>query len=333
MSTPERPRSLADLDSGDTPVCGLKAANLGSLIRGGFPVPPGFALTIDAYGTFLDASGAADAVRGHLESFSADPDVAGDLGAFDDLAERLTAAVEGRSMPPDLAAAVGAAYDDLCGGTGEDLPVAVRSSGPASHPGQFRTDLDIRGTAAVLDAVVRVWASTFCAGALVARARGGLPLERDPIGAAVQRMVHARASGVMFTLDPHTGDRSRVVIEAVPGTGERLVGGEVTPDRWAVDRVIGEITERTPASPGAFCLSDEEVVALAKLGVQVERHFGSPQDIEWALGPGARVEDALVVLQSRPEQTWSRSAPESKLDLAGRSWGDLACEHFTRREE
>lgn len=334
MSTPDRPRRLRELGAGDASVVGLKAANLGSLIDGGFRVPDGFAIGVESYGAFLAASGAGDAVRSCLGPFSADPREARDLEAFDGLASRLTAEVEGREIPPGQAAVVGAAYGELCRGTArDDLPVAVRSSGPASHPGQFLTVLDVRGRGAVLDAIRRVWASTFCAAALVERARSERPLDRDPIGVVVQRMVDARASGVMFTLDPRTGDRSRVVIEGVSGTGERLVGGEVTPDRWAVDKVIGEITERTPAGPGAACLDEAEVLALARLGARVERHFGAPQDIEWALDSAPSSGDGLVVLQSRPERSAARAGAARRLDVSGRSWGDLIRERFSDTNE
>jgi pyruvate,water dikinase len=173
---------------------------------------------------------------------------------------------------------------------------------------------------------VRCWGSLFTAQAIAYRAHRGLPLEDLAMGVVVQWMVPAEAAGVMLTLDPVNGDRSAVAIEAAYGLGAAVVGGEVTPDRFCVDKVTLEIRSRAvgskhvayrfaPAVAGVrlepvppeqrarACLSDDEVIELATLGKRMEQRMGWPQDVEWAIGGAGR---QLYVLQSRPETVWSR---------------------------
>jgi pyruvate, water dikinase len=211
-----------------------------------------------------------------------------------------------------------------------DPPVAVRSSGQsedgqdASFAGQFDTYLSITGQDAVLDAVRRVWASSLASRTLSYRKERDLGQEFTPMCVGVQLMVDARSAGVMFTLDPRTGDRSRIVIESSWGLGEAVVGGEVRPDRFSVNKVTGTMTMEElgtkevehrfdPATGGvverpvearrrsARSLTDEEVHELVRLGKQIERLRGAPQDIEWAIDPAGN----LFLLQVRPETVWS----------------------------
>lgn len=149
------------------------------------------------------------------------------------------------------------------------------------------------------------------------------------MGVVVQMMVPAEAAGVMITIDPVSGDRSQISIEASYGLGLGVVGGEITPDRYEVDKVTLELRSRTimpkqaayrfdaeagevrfvdvpPELWGAPCLSDEEVVAIAELGKRVERALGGPQDVEWAIGPGPSGKREVFLLQARPETVWSR---------------------------
>jgi len=189
----------------------------------------------------------------------------------------------------------------LCERTGvEDVPVATRSAGPASHPGQYESFLNVWGRNGVMENVIKVWSSTFNTRSLIARARKELPLESDPIGVAVLAMVDADAAGVMFTAEPTTADATRMIIEGSHGLGEIVVSGAVIPDNWTVDASTFAISDRRIASGGPGCLSDEEVIEIAKIGKLVEAHFGKPQDIEWAVDRDAPV-DPVFILQTRPE--------------------------------
>ncbi|OFV83131.1 MAG: hypothetical protein A2W26_11680 [Acidobacteria bacterium RBG_16_64_8] len=148
--------------------------------------------------------------------------------------------------------------------------------------------------------MVKVWSSTFNTRSLVARARKGLPLESDPIGVAVLKMVNAEAAGVMFTAEPTTADATKMIIEGSRGLGEIVVSGAVIPDNWTVDAKEFAIVDRGVAAGGEdACLSDEEVVELARVGKLIEAHFGKPQDIEWAID--RKAPSSVFILQARPE--------------------------------
>jgi pyruvate,water dikinase len=235
-------------------------------------------------------------------------------------------------LPGDMGAAIVAGY----GALGAGVPVAVRSSATgedaadASFAGLQDTFLWVRGAEEVLDRVRRCWASLYSVESVTYRLRRGLG--EGAMGVVIQRMVDARCSGVAFTRSPTTGDRSVITVEASWGLGSAVVSGEVTPDTWVVNRVTGEILRRgvssklrrhrpDPAGLGVVdeevpadlrevpCLSDEEVRALAGVARRVERHHGSPQDIEWAMAREVAGPAGLLLLQSRPETVWSRQAP------------------------
>ena len=269
-------RRLDENSAADGDVAGGKGANLAELVAGGFPVPDGFVLTTTAYEIAARAAGIDPR----------DPAAA---------AESLRAA----AVPDEVAAQVLAAYAGLGGG-----PVAVRSSATAedlpaaSFAGQQDTYLNVRGEAALLEAVRRCWASLWNERAVAYRRAHGVDDGGVRLAVVVQRMVDAVAAGVLFTADPLTGRRRLAAIDAVAGLGERLVAGAVDPDHYAVDAVAREVVERRPAGSEPV-LSDDELVAMAELGERVELHFGSPQDIEFALDDGRRP----WLVQSRPITT------------------------------
>jgi pyruvate, water dikinase len=303
----------------DRSVAGGKGASLAELHRAGLPVPPGFVVTVRAFDRAVRVADPANA---------SGPVVAA-LSATDPAAiERATAAtrrqITSTPVPADLAAAVTAAYLSL----GADAPVAVRSSAvgedaaEASFAGLQDTYLWVRGVDAVLERVRQCWASLYNTAAVSYRLRQHVS-ERAAMAVVVQRMVDPRSAGVMFTRSPTTGDRSVIAIEGSWGLGSVLVSGEVTPDSFVVSKVTGEIVRRTVAAkarihrqaPGGSgtisedvaaelrerpCLDDDEIRSLARLGTEVERHYGTPQDIEWAV-----TGEDIVLLQSRAETVWS----------------------------
>jgi pyruvate, water dikinase len=306
-----------ELRIADVPRVGGKCASLGELISAGFPVPPGFAVSTRAF----------DEVVGPLAR--ADP------GSLRDQ-------VRGTDLPEEIASAIRDAYSALAERVGvEDPPVAVRSSAVAedSAEGSFAglqdTYLWVSGADAVLDAVRRCWASYFNAEALAYREKTGA--EAEGMAVAVQYMVDARAAGVMFTLNPVSGDQSTIAIDAAWGLGEGVVSGEVTPDSYLYSKVtrklvkseVGDKAKECLADPEAggtrmaevdderrtrLCLEEEQVAALAELADRALKHYGAHQDLEWAIdGDGE-----LFLLQSRPETVWSRKERDRVADPKAR---------------
>lgn len=313
-----------DVGIADRPRVGGKGGSLGELTRAGIDVPPGFVVATPAFERFLQALEAAEPIRPGVEAL--DPD---DLSTVSAHCAKVRARLETTPFPGDLDAEITAALGELWGGT-PDAPVAVRSSATtedseeASFAGLQDTYLWVIGKDAVLDAVRRCWASLYSTESVCYRRKHGLPEAGVAMAVVVQRMVDARTAGVMFTRSPTTGDRSVVTIEGAWGLGSSVVGGEVTPDRWVVGKITGEIPVRDisdkhvqhrPLAGGGVqevetpeaerkqaCLSDPELQALKDIGRKVERHYGRPQDIEWAVD---RVSGKILLLQSRPETVWS----------------------------
>ena len=322
---------LEECNASSTADVGGKCAGLGELLAAGFPVPPGFAITTRAHRAFLAENRLVEHISRALASL--DPEDVASLEQASEAVGELTAAAV---FPPAVAEAVHDAYSLLARRCGEDgVPVAVRSSAvaedlaTASFAGQLQTYLWVRGPEEVLRHTRRCWASFYRASALGYRKRMGLADEEALMSVGVQRIVDARAAGVLFTLNPTNGDRSKVVIEASWGLGEAVVQGEVNPDRYVVDKVTLDVIERSisgkeieyrfdPAAGKVVaaaiegerrsraCLTDDDVIALAEVGKRIERHYGSPQDVEWALEGESSGSGALYVLQSRPETVWSR---------------------------
>ena len=305
---------------------GGKAIGLGSLINEGLQVPPGFVVTTDAYDASVVWPGLSSEVARILDG-------ADTVHAQHDASEQIRALFERVEMSDEVSTEIALAYRGLGGGA--PIPVAVRSSATAedladaSFAGQQETYLWIRGEDAVVRAVMRCWGSLFTPQAIAYRAHFNVPTKGLAMAVVVQRMVPAVAAGVMITLDPVNGDRSQVTIESSVGLGLAVVGGEVTPDRFAVDKVTWDVRSRTigdkaicyrfderigevicadvaPDDRAAPSLTDDEVVTLARIGRDVERRRGGPQDLEWAIGPGPNGARELFLLQMRPETVWSQ---------------------------
>jgi pyruvate, water dikinase len=334
-------------DARDTAVVGGKGASLGELARAGLAVPPGFVVTVDAFAAAMAAIDRSGALRAELSALDA-----ADRTRIAASAARLRALVTAAPLPDDVYAAIAIAYAKLgTGGSATEIlintDVAVRSSATvedsagASFAGLQDTYLGVVGIPSVHDHVCRCWASLYNDESVAYRRRLRLPEAGVSMAVVVQRMVAPRAAGVMFTRSPVTGDRSVVAIEATWGLGSALVSGDVTPDSFIISKVTGEITTRRVATkikihsyrsngPGvtvsdapsslrdAASLTDDEIRALAAIGRQVEAHYGTPQDIEWALldddgadaggtADTASAADRIVLLQSRPETVWAAS--------------------------
>ncbi|WP_017592845.1 PEP/pyruvate-binding domain-containing protein [Nocardiopsis potens] len=303
---------LGDIAPDALGLAGGKAVNLGILIRAGLPVPPGYCLTTAAYRRAVGS--ALDGVIAELAAVAP-----ADTAALAEAARRARELVLAAPVPEEAARAVREREGEDGG------PVAVRSSATAedlpqaSFAGQQDTFLGVAGAPEVLEAVRRCWASLWTDRAVAYRAANGIDHASVLLAVVVQRMVPAEAAGVMFTADPVAGTRNRAVIEAAPGLGEAVVSGAVDPDRFTVDLSTGRILQRRPGArpapegPGqtgagagggsgrgpALCLADGQVRALARLGERVERLYGAPQDIEWAIGP----DGAPQLVQARPITT------------------------------
>ena len=295
---------------------GGKAANLGELARASLPVPAGFCLTTRAY---LDATASPALADVHRALAATSPD---DLAGLASLAAKARALVLDADVPAGIDAAVRAAY----AGLGADAAVAVRSSATAedlpfaSFAGQQDTFLNVVGADAVLAAVRRCWASLWTDRAVTYRAVQGIEASAVSLAVVVQRMVDAAVAGVLFTANPVTGRRHEAVIDASPGLGEAVVSGAVNPDHFVLDSATGRILERRLGDKGMLIrplpgggtervaqpdagltpsLDDAQLAALERLGRRAEVHFGSPQDLEWAIGQ----DGAVWLTQSRPITT------------------------------
>jgi pyruvate,water dikinase len=320
---------FADLGMGDVAIAGGKGASLGELLRAGVRVPDGFVVTTSAFRDALARLDPGGALGSQLATL--DPDDGAGIAA---VSAQLRELIRSAPLPGELAEAVSTGYRSLCADTSErDLPVAVRSSATgedsaeASYAGLQDTYLWVRGGADVLEQIRHCWASLYSVEAVTYRLRRGLHEAAAPaMATVVQRMLDARSSGVMFTRSPLTGDRSVVCIDASWGLGSAVVGGDVTPDSFVASKVTGEVTKRTVATKAVWhqpdesgsgvrqspvpeqlrdrpSVSDAEIAELVTIARTVEAHYGSPQDIEWAISESAPADANVFLLQSRPETT------------------------------
>jgi pyruvate,water dikinase len=326
---------------------GGKVARLAGMAQAGLPVPPGFAVCASAWRAFL----AGDLERRTGEILAA---VGTGAAALADASRRLGELVSAEPFPAALEDDVRARYAALGERLGaSDPPVAVRSSATLedaateSFAGQYETYLWIRGADAVIRAIRGCWAGLFSATGLAYAAHSGIDVLNSAMAVAVQSMVQSRCSGVMFTLDPATGDPSVVAIEGSWGLGSAVVGGEVTPDGFVVAKPGMRIRERhvhakevrhVPDPDGggvrvepvpaelreAACLNDDEVLELARLGRAVERLYGGPQDIEWGLDERLGFPENVFLLQARPETVWRRRRSDPVLDPGTGALGWIA---------
>lgn len=327
---------------------GGKAASLGRLVQAGFPVPTGFTVTTAAQAAFYAAHGLAAAIRDLLKGLDYDSPT-----QLDAATAAIRELIESRPLPEALVAEIAGAYATL----GADCYVAVRSSGTAedlaeaSFAGLHDTYLDIHGSAAVVDAVRRCWASMWTARATAYRERAHFDHAAAEIAVVIQRMVPSEVAGVMFTANPRNARTDEIVLNASWGLGEGIVSGILTPDEFVLARDTLQIKQRVtgakevqvlraPSGVGTvqvpvsqaqsevLCLSDAKARELAALGRKVTDFYeGIPQDIEWALAGGA-----FHLLQSRPvtgaEFTWDEDVdawhptPEKEDTVWTHTWAE-----------
>lgn len=323
----------------DIPSVGGKNANLGEMTYTGIPVPPGFAITAYAYKKFIEETGIAKKIYEIIDKTVKDKN---DPAQYEVASKKIRELIESTTMPKDIENAIKHAYEEMNKKLDtKETFVAVRSSATAedladaSFAGQQETFLNIRGVKGVLQNTVKCWSSLFTPRAIFYRNEKGFAHEKVFISVGVQKMVNSRAAGVMFTMNPVTGDLSQIVIEGNYGLGEAVVSGSVTPDDFVVDRQSMKIIERRLAKKSVQyirdlktghtvheevpaemqelpCVTDEEVLRLAELAKRIEKHYGKPQDIEWAIDRDIpTAPQNTFIVQSRPETVWSQKPAET----------------------
>jgi pyruvate,water dikinase len=324
---------LAELRRGHNTSFGGKSSTLGELIAAEIPVPPGFAVSTEAFRAFVAEAGLDGKIAAEMSHISP-----GDVDSVGAASHAISEAMRFAPVPDGVRDEVARRYAELEKEAGvAEPPVAVRSSAlgedsqEATFAGQQETYLWVRGADHVCDAVRDCWVSLYSPPAMTYRARLGNAAEEPAMGVAVQQMVDAEVSGVMFTCNPVTGDPSMVAVNASWGLGLAVVGGEVTPDDYLVSKVTREVVrehvhhkdvEYVPDAAGRgavrvdvpeerreiACLDASALEALMELAGRVERYFGEHQDIEWVIARGGDLPTSLFVVQSRPVTARPRPA-------------------------
>jgi len=338
-----------ELRKEDIPIAGGKGANLGEMYNLKLPIPPGFAVTAQAYKDFLDQTKIGNQMVALLQNLDVN-----DAKQLQEAADKVQKVMLDAKMPADIERDIKESYDmlnvdvdvykammksgnalNIVKGGREKPFVAVRSSATAedlpsaSFAGQQATFLNVRGSDDVVKAVQKCWASLYTARAIYYRTKNNFPHEKVLISAIVQRMVNSDAAGVMFSINPSTNNTDEIMIEGAFGLGESVVGGEVTPDTYIIDKKTLKIKSKKIAAQswGYFRdeqrggsvkrnltaekgkkqkLTDDEIHKLAEYAVRIENHYGSAQDMEWAL-EGVR----MFIVQSRSVTTLLKKREEN----------------------
>lgn len=327
-----------DCNKDSIDLVGGKCSSLGELINAGVRVPPGFALTTHGFRQFMGDAGIQSAVTTLLDGLDHE-----DMDKLEDASRVIREMIESCPISVELEDLIAESYRKLsvrC--CVPATPVAVRSSATAedlpgaSFAGQQDTYLWIRGIDDVMHHVRRCISSLYTGRAIAYRIKMGFPHEQVAISVGIQKMANSFSAGVMFTIHPTNGDRSVIVIDSNYGFGESVVSGEVTPDHFVVNKVALDIMERT-ISTKEICYTvdlkaqksiataipaerqnvqsiiDDEVTELAWMGKKIEKHYGRPMDIEWAIDKDLPAGGNIFILQARPETIWSnrQQAPVS----------------------
>ena len=324
----------------DIPVVGGKNASLGEMIEAGLPVPPGFAITAYSYEKFIEETRLVEKIYKVINDVIIDKD---DPQLYDVASKKIRELIEKTPVPKEIEIAIKSAYKELNKRLKlKETFVAVRSSATAedlpdaSFAGQQETFLNIRGTEDLMDKVRKCWSSLFTPRAIFYRNEKGFAHEKVFISVGVQKMVNSRAAGVMFTINPTTGVADEIMIEGNYGLGETVVSGAVNPDNYIIDKKTLSIRERRISKKTVMyvrdpktgstihsdipedkqkvpCVSDEEVLKLAELAGRIERHYGKPMDIEWAIDQDLPFPGNMFIVQARPETVWSSKSVEQNV--------------------
>lgn len=343
-----------DVDKTLLPQVGGKNASLGEMIKAGIRVPSGFAVTTFSYLNFITEAGIKDQIFTILSDLNPD-----DIECLNNKSAQVQDLIHRAHMPAPIRAAIEEGYLGLCREYSADrIPVAVRSSATAedlpsaSFAGQQETYLWVQGADQVTEKVQRCWASLFTPRAISYRVKNQFSHEKVLISVGVQKMVNSKAAGVMFTLNPTDGDLSKSVIEGSWGLGETVVSGSVNPDKFVVDKVVMDTTEKTistkhiecrfdplkgtvenmdvdPELQCACCLEDRDVKELVRIGKTIEAHYGTPMDIEWAIDKDLVFPENVFIVQARPETVWSQR--QAKPVLGKKSGYQLLMEQAMKR--
>ncbi|MFA6461492.1 MAG: phosphoenolpyruvate synthase [Candidatus Woesearchaeota archaeon] len=321
------------------PVAGGKGANLGEMYNIGLPIPPGFVIAAPTYKLFIERTKIKDKILKLLEGLNVENNT-----QLQAVSKKIQKLISSTPVPKDMAQEIIKSYEKM--GVGKDeVFVAVRSSATAedlpsaSFAGQQATFLNVKGKKELIKAVSGCWASLFTARAIFYRVRNGFDHSRVYIAVVIQKMVNSAKSGIMFTINPSNNEASELVIEAIFGLGEFIVGGEVNPDFYAVEKSNlkikkvevkakdyglfrndkGKNTKRklSPELKRQQVLSIKQIQDLANLGRRIEKHYGKPQDIEWAVE-----DEKMYIVQSRAITTFKKDEEKligkKKVELLGK---------------
>jgi len=334
-----------EMDGSDFTLVGKKNANLGEMIKAGIRVSPGFSITIHANETFLTETGIKKKIEAYLNELGQVT-----MEATQKASRFSIDLIESAAIPKQIEEEILAGYHQLCEmANTNNLPVAVRSSGAISMPGQMETYLNIRGDKDLIDYVKKCWSSAYNVEAIMYRANKGMGFLFN-IGIGIPKMVNSRVSGIIFTINPLNGDPSKISIDASYGLGEAVVSGLVTPDTFLVDKITLDPVKTTKGSKevqcvyrengsdiikadvpeemrARLCVSPEEVKELCRLGKLIEDYYGKAYDIEFGIDADLAFPENIIILQVRPESVWSKkeaaSRTEKKKDPMERILGQL----------
>ena len=310
---------FSDVDKDDVNIVGGKGANLGEMTQAKFPVPPGFIVTANAYYNFLKDNNLETKIKHLINTVNFEKQ-----DSIEQVSKHIKKEIMQGEISEELKNDVYKAYKAL-GGVFKDALVAVRSSATAedlataSFAGQQETYLNIKGEGNLIDNIRKGWASLFEPRAMFYRHEQHFDHLRIGIALVVQKMIESEKSGIMFTIDPVTNDKSKIVIEAIYGLGEYIVQGKVTPDHYEVAKDKNELIVKQTAEQNVKYvlkgdknkeiklskkegskqkISVKEIFALADLGRKLEKHYYFPQDIEWAIEKGK-----VYIVQTRAVTT------------------------------
>jgi pyruvate,water dikinase len=316
---------------------GGKNANLGEMLKIDLRVPPGFAVTTQAFDTFLDRGRVRAKITETLSQI-----LSQDVKALEQGGGLVRELIESTPVPEVIVKGIRRSYNKLCDLCGvSNVAVAVRSSATsedlktASFAGQHDSFLWVRGEDEVIRHTRKCWASLFTDRAIAYRNQIGWPQDKVTISVGIQKMVNSRSAGVMFTIDPVMGDSEKITIEGNWGLGESVVKGEVSPDHFLVEKQTLKILEemvslkticyfqegdrvvrKEPSIDiqNQRCITDPELMELVRLGKMAEAHYQWPQDLEWAIDSDLPFPDNIFLVQSRPV-TSSGKPKQSNTDI------------------